>query len=59
MLLRPSLLLAILLSTSTSSVGAPPPALAEAERLFATGDFKAAATAYRSRFRPYSCGKWV
>jgi TonB family protein len=45
---RSLLLIAVLFSVPSGIVGAPPLTRAEADRLFANGDFKAAATAYRS-----------
>ncbi len=48
MRLQGSLLVAVLFAASSISVGADAPARTEADRLFASGDFKAAATAYRS-----------
>jgi len=45
---RSLLLIAVLFSLPSGLVGAPPLTRAEADRLFANGDFKAAATAYRS-----------
>ncbi len=45
---RTPLLLAVLFSASSALVVAGPPSRAEADRLFANGDFKAAAAAYRA-----------
>jgi len=56
---RSLLLIAVLVSLPSGMVGAPPLSRAEADRLFANGDFKAAATAYRSLLdaRPAAAGQ--